>query len=204
MRFKECLFVVSATLVLACGPSVSDSGFGDGGLDPLCGSGCPDDQVCVTDLGCRDCYPGFLQCTGTNDQEVHVCNDDGNGTTFVEDCDGQVCFNGACLTACEKAEQEPSNVGCHFYAVELDNEAVVTLGIENDAAKQQFSIAVANVNDYMTTVRVYKNTARVGAAPGGNHPGAQRTEQRRGKSEPVSGPSPQFSREKNVQRRRGC
>jgi len=157
------LFLVwSATILIACGPSVSDNDFGDGGLDPLCGSGCPDDQVCVTDVGCRDCYPGFQVCTGPDDNEVHVCNDDGMGTTFVEDCDGEVCLNGNCLTACEKAEQEPSNVGCNFYAVDLDNEAVVTLGIENDAAKQQFAIAVANVNDYTTTVRVYQNKARVG------------------------------------------
>ncbi len=160
MRFREYLYVVFAGLLIACGPSVSDGNFGDGGLDPLCGTGCPDDQVCVTGLGCRDCYPGLNVCT--EDNEVHVCNADGMGTTFVEDCDGEACFNGSCMSACEAAEQDPSNVGCHFYAVDLDNEAVVTLGIENDAAKQQFAIAVANVNDYPVKVDVFKNVARFG------------------------------------------
>jgi hypothetical protein len=118
----------------------------------------------VPDVGCRDCYPGRNYCAGPDDNQVWECNDDGMGGTLVETCDqGRLCHNGFCLTPCERADMEPSNVGCHFWAVDLDNEAVDTFGgISNDAAKQQFAVAVANTNDFAAQVTVYKNTARVG------------------------------------------
>lgn len=61
-------------------------------------------------------------------------------------------------TPCQAAENVRSNAGCHFWAVDLDNEA----GALNDAAAGQFAVAVANANDYEVRVDVYKNTARRG------------------------------------------
>jgi hypothetical protein len=93
---------------------------------------------------------------------VWQCNADGSGGDFVEQCEGKdVCHGGFCLTPCERSDQIPSNVGCHFYAVDLDNEAVST-PVYNDAQAQQFAIAVANVNEYDVHVDVLKNVARVG------------------------------------------
>ena len=159
------LCALSLALAAACGPSATaddddDNGSRDGGDE--CAATCPDDQVCVPGIGCTDCWPGQTYCSGANDDEVWQCNDDGTGGEFVERCDSRdVCHNGFCLTPCERSDMIPSNVGCHFYAVDLDNEAVTGI-IDNDAQAQQFAIAVANVNVYETRVDVYKNTARVG------------------------------------------
>jgi hypothetical protein len=69
-----------------------------------------------------------------------------------------------CKTPCDAALDRPSNVGCEFWAADLDNEAFNLNGVSNNAASQQFSIVVANDNDYPVTVTVTKNAARVGQA----------------------------------------
>ncbi|MBA3464231.1 MAG: IgGFc-binding protein, partial [Deltaproteobacteria bacterium] len=71
------------------------------------------------------------------------------------------CSGGQCKTPCEAAEDNPSNVGCDFWAADLDNEASAGL-IANDAAAQQFSLVAANNNDFAITVRVFKNAANIG------------------------------------------
>ncbi|MFT3692535.1 MAG: IgGFc-binding protein [Kofleriaceae bacterium] len=76
-------------------------------------------------------------------------DDDGNGSPDA----------GAPSTLCQQAMQNPSNLGCEFWAVDLDNEAT---SISN-AAKEQFAIVAANNNDGPVTVTVTQNLARVGA-----------------------------------------
>jgi hypothetical protein len=157
--YNRVAFVLVALLAIGCGPNASGNDGNDGGPPATCDLECPEGQICVPDLGCSDCYPGYTYCEG---DEIWQCNDDGTGGEFVEECAGNdVCHNGYCLSPCERADDIPSNVGCHFYAVDLDNEAV-TAPFENDAQAQQFAIAVANVNDFAVQVTVYKNTARFG------------------------------------------
>jgi len=62
-------------------------------------------------------------------------------------------------TLCQQAMQNPSNLGCEFWAVDLDNEATTI----SNAAKEQFAIVAANNNDGPVTVTVTQNLARVGA-----------------------------------------
>jgi len=71
---------------------------------------------------------------------------------------GSVCSQGVCKTPCDAALDYPSNVGCDFWAADLDNEAT---NISN-AASQQFSVVVANNNDYAVSVTVTADAARVG------------------------------------------
>jgi hypothetical protein len=125
---------------------------------------CADGELCLPDLGCGVCSPGSRYCGGEDRDEVWECNSTGDGGSYVESCgDGLVCSNGGCKTPCERVREEPSNVGCEFWAVDLPNEAVDTFGgISNDAAAQQYAVAVANNNDYAVGVRVYRNSARVG------------------------------------------
>ncbi len=98
-------------------------------------------------------------------------NGDGDGSVGPNPCEdvtcgaNETCVNGFCLTACEAADRDPSTVGCHFFAVDLDNSVDNFGGIMSDAAAQQYSVAVANVNDYPVGVSVYKNTAPFGQPP---------------------------------------
>jgi hypothetical protein len=162
---------LSAALALAavsaCGPGSHGSGPGADADTSLCGAGCGPDQVCVPSLGCRACTPGQFYCDPGNNGQILQCNADGTGGDPYMTCPPtQACLNGACLGACDAAEGDPSSVGCHFYAVDLDNEAVkTTLGITNDAAAQQFAVVVANVNDYPVEVQVHDNVAAFGQPP---------------------------------------
>ena len=65
-------------------------------------------------------------------------------------------------TPCEAALDHPSNVGCDFWAVDLDNEAFNLMGVSNNAAAQQFAIVAANDNDDVAVVTVTVDAARVG------------------------------------------
>lgn len=132
-----------ALSAISCGGSGGDGGAGGDG----------DGEICM---------PGAMYCGGPDEGEVWECNGDGTGGRFVEDCP-DACSNGACVTACERAADDPSTVGCEFWAVDLDNEAFDTeLGVSNDAAAQQFAVAVANENDRPVEITVTKNVARFG------------------------------------------
>ena len=140
------LSAISSSPLLGCGSSSEDGGGGGDG-----------------DNG-GICEPGKTYCAGEDENEVWECNGDGTGGKFVEGCPAELaCSNGACVTACEKAADDPSNVGCEFWAVDLDNEAFDSeLGVSNDAAAQQFALGVANEDDAPVQVTVWKNTARFG------------------------------------------
>jgi hypothetical protein len=122
--------------------------------------------MCDPNAGCVVCPPDGLYCYGPTSNEVWRCNHDGTGGTHVETCDANsVCSNGECKTPCEAAADNPSNLGCDFWAADLDNESAVIGGqVINDAAAKPFAIVVANNNDYPVVVTVTKNAARVGQA----------------------------------------
>jgi hypothetical protein len=85
------------------------------------------------------------------------------GATCTPDCPAdQVCSMGTCKTPCEAALDQPSNVGCEFWAADLDNEAFSLFAASNNAAAAQFAIVAANDNDNAVDVTVTQNTARVG------------------------------------------
>ncbi len=175
--------LVLASLTFACGASGNNADGDNGnpnGCENRCTSfgweacrgdgtfadpvACGDDLACAADLGCVTCVPGANYCGGENDLDILKCKDDGSGGEQVGTCtDGDVCSNGVCKDACAKAEDEPSNVGCHFWAVDLDNEASGGV-LTNDAAAAQYAVAIANNNYIPVKADVYKNTGRVGEA----------------------------------------
>lgn len=90
---------------------------------------------------CVSCQPAELACEGA---DVSRCRADGSGFDVVLGCDtgsGQACDKGACHPLCEEAETTRSNVGCEYWAVDLDNANV---GATNNAAAQQFAVVVSN------------------------------------------------------------
>jgi len=168
------LFGVTA---MSCGPSARNSGddcagicsalgyqacAGDGSFEPPVA--CNPDETCDPVAGCVVCVPDTLYCGGPTSNDILRCNGEGTGGDFVASCaQGEVCSNGDCKTPCEAAEDHPSNLGCDFWAADLDNESFNSgLGLSNDAAAQQYSLVVANNNDFPVNVTVLKNAARVG------------------------------------------
>lgn len=177
-RVLSCALIAAVVaLVAACGPrgNADDDGGNDACPNRCTAFGwehclepgvyevpvrCAADQICVEDIGCTVCVPGLAYCGADN--EVWQCNADGTSGTQVMTCPaGEVCSSGACTTPCQRALAEPSNVGCDFWAVDMPNEAVRT-PINNDAAAQQYSVVIANNQDYEVQIQVLKNAGRVG------------------------------------------
>jgi hypothetical protein len=118
--------------------------------------------VCAPTLGCAECVPGQRGCIGN---EVHACTDDGKpGGELVEMCDTSAeltCSGGECKTACQVAEEQSSNVGCEFWAVDLDQQDAL-----NDPASAPWGLAFSNAgNSGVANITVEINEAPVGEPP---------------------------------------
>lgn len=87
--------------------------------------------------------------------------------------DGPEVLDACALSDCAELPPDPcavaaashSNVGCEYWAVDLDNEDTNIAGIANDAAGAQYAIVIANPSDTTAAVRVEVNDAPLGAAP---------------------------------------
>lgn len=112
-------------------------------------------------LECVSCLPGKRGCDG---HTVVSCSEDGTEHTAVAECDtgvGQACRDGQCQDLCALARQTQSNVGCEYWAVDLDNAMIdETL----NAAAQQFAVVVSNPHpDLPARVSVEQDDSAVGA-----------------------------------------
>lgn len=123
---------------------------------------------CFVDHGCRSCSPGTGYCDG---QDTFQCADDGSSATKTGTCKPEEeCVAGNCIDLCTTADQKRSNVGCHFWAVDLPNEyscvsidGGATCGfLYGCAACQQFAVAVTNTSTYPVNVLVEINEAAPG------------------------------------------
>ncbi|MCD6496950.1 MAG: IgGFc-binding protein [Deltaproteobacteria bacterium] len=113
-------------------------------------------NVCVAGRGCLVCHPGTYVCV---DQSVAKCRMDGSGGDPIHDCDvanGQVCYLGQCVDACDAAAKQRSYIGCEYWAVDLDN---ATISQSFCAAKQQYAVAISNVGLIDAHVQVFQNDA---------------------------------------------
>ncbi len=109
---------------------------------------------------CTRCKPGSAQCDGT---AVVRCKDDGSGYEQSATCNaavGEVCAAGLCVNLCAQAEKVRSNVGCEYWAVDLDNANV---GASTNAAAQQFAVVVSNA---VTNVPAHVTIEQDDALPG--------------------------------------
>ncbi len=111
-------------------------------------------------LACTPCPPAAQKCDG---QTVLACDETGQSYLPRERCDTEnafACRDGQCVNLCARAEQERSNVGCEYWAVDLDN-AVVSASL--NAASQQFAVVVSNVEaEIPARVTVEEDTALPG------------------------------------------
>ncbi len=169
-----CLPLGLATLLACCGDQAPagecEPGrvYCDGEVARLCGShgasyreqDCAEtNQVCHPGVGCLDCHPGGLLCAG---DDVVVCGDDGATISPVASCrvtEGEACYLGNCIQACDKSMADRSYVGCEYWAVDLDNARISS--VEN-AAAQQFAVVLSNVSQMPARVVVERNMAPPG------------------------------------------
>lgn len=125
----------------------------------------------VDDCGARQlvCAPTLLKCTpclpsGTvcQNQDVMQCDATGQTQTKQTTCNndvGDVCRNGTCHDLCLEASQNKSNIGCEYWAVDLDN-AVTTQG---NAALQQYAVILSNPQpDVSAKVTIDEDDAQPG------------------------------------------
>ncbi len=146
--------------------------FCDGDTVYTCQSGmrqdlqtCSGGLICAEDLGCVACRPGWYTCDG---QSVMLCRADGSGYDMQQTCEAdQVCFAGGtvglCRNACDEAIANRSNIGCEYWAVDLDNAEAHGSLIDEDAWSEQFAVAIANPSPVAAQVRVFVNDAPVGS-----------------------------------------
>ncbi len=118
--------------------------------------------VCAsTLLQCTTCVPSAPSCDG---QQALVCRPDGSGNDVVDTCDptkGAACRAGVCQDLCAVAATELSNIGCEYWAADLDNAVI---DATDNAAAQQYAIVVSNAQpDVPVHVTVYQDDSSPGA-----------------------------------------
>ena len=142
-----------AFVAVACGASADRSftedpnGLPDSGLGPNPGVIAP--QTCVD---------GKI-CVG---QDIYKCAPDGTPSSEkLGDCYGAdtACIGGTCKSGCEAVAASASNIGCEFWAVDLDNEYDFT----NDAAGAAWGVVIANPGNQPADVVIEQNDAAPGA-----------------------------------------
>ena len=118
-------------------------------------------KACFNGKGCVTCRPGESTCMGNG---VGVCGDDGELSGGMSPCDtagGELCAQGRCRSACEAVSMEPTNMGCEFWAVDLDNEYSPL----NDAAGAPWGVVLAKAGFAPAQVKIERNDSLPGQAP---------------------------------------
>jgi hypothetical protein len=96
----------------------------------------------------EDCTPGELFC---QDGDVHECTGPDNQSVLVEECPSPlICINGMCVTpdACGEAMANKSNIGCEYWAVDMDNTT----------PEQPYAIVVSNLDAATVHVKVERKS----------------------------------------------
>lgn len=154
MRRALCLVASCATIVLlACGSDGREQFSADGTVP-----GGPTGSSGGFDGAQGACKAGGTTCVGN---DVAECGADGKPGKVVKSCDlnGEFCIGGTCGSGCDAAAAQASNVGCEFWAVDLDNE----YSQFNDAASAPWGLVVSNFGAVPTNVIVEQNDAPLGA-----------------------------------------
>jgi len=122
---------------------------------------CTPDEQCV-DGKCFACFPGQGKCEA---KSAYVCNADGTGFELVATCEqSQACVAGVCQSPCTFDLKFGTNVGCDYWAADLDNhpsaqdgpfavivsnlgssEADVTISIKDGPGNPEVGVGAATV-----------------------------------------------------------
>lgn len=140
------LAVASAFAFGACGSermAVDENDDGGTGPGPILNG-----DASSGDLTCKD----GKTCVGN---EIHECDATGKAGAKIGECNGktEVCIGGECQSGCAAADVLTSNVGCEFWAVDLDQENDGS----NDAAGAVWGLVLSNAGDKQAEVFIEKN-----------------------------------------------
>ncbi len=114
-------------------------------------------QVCAPGVGCGQCMPNEMFCDGA---VIRQCNPDGMSSTEVRECPpNEACSAGQCVDACAQAAAERNNMGCDYFAVDLDNEFANVLG-GTPPAQEQFAVVLANPSRVAVQAMVFQSVGR--------------------------------------------
>lgn len=135
---------------------------------------CVAPDVCAPGLGCRTCLPGDGAC---REQTRLRCNADGTGYDEVDTCAsneacrtrraGPEAADAECYDACTESTTR-SNIGCEYYAVDLDQPFFTRPidGMTLDAQSEQFAVVISNPwTEVRANVVIEVNDAPVGQPP---------------------------------------
>ena len=113
---------------------------------------CPAGQTCFAGT-CGVCTPSAKRCTNHLSEE---CNADGTAWVIAKDCsaNGLTCLGGLCVNPCDGDFKSNTNVGCDYWAVDLDNAVDSGGGQIYDAQNAQFSLIVSNTANAEALVTV--------------------------------------------------
>jgi hypothetical protein len=105
--------------------------------------------------GCLVCSPGAKRCS---DDVIEECSAVGTGWMRGDDCSeavgGKICYRGSCVDPCSDAYKFSTNVGCEYWAADLDQ--AVSQGFNADDGP--FAIVVANVGTkHAASVTLFKD-----------------------------------------------
>src|SRR5262245_8135333 len=82
----------------------------------------------------------------------------GTGTAGMGTAGNQACANGSCKSGCQLAQDEPSNVGCEFFSVQLD----LSDGVSQPGGGP-WGVVLANAGQAAASVVIESNDAPLGA-----------------------------------------
>ena len=123
---------------------------------------CGAEALCVAGA-CELCPEGKVVCGGSERNELWRCPLGGAGTPEQTGSCGEdeICKLGFCINPCSPDLKDVSNIGCEYYAVDLENAAV---GPEAGATAEhaQFAVILSNPDD------TYTLTVEVRERPGGD------------------------------------
>ncbi len=127
----------------------------DNGMNYSIIADCVGAQICQGGK-CQVCVPGTKSCSGN---VALACNDAGSANEVFQDCGlkSLTCLGGLCVNPCSSDFKSNTNVGCDYWAIDMDN---VVYGDFN-AQIQQFAVVISNTALADATVTVTMGDANV-------------------------------------------
>lgn len=152
---KEC--TSDGAFEVVCNPD------GDGWTASPCEDADEKPTSCI-DGSCTVCTPLTRRCR--DDDHADTCVEDGSAWIETANCsasgEGRFCVQGTCVRLCDLNLKQNTNMGCEYWAGDLDNAFVNGDGGVLDAQGAQYAILVSNPDPSRpASVEIHNSEGRV-------------------------------------------